>query len=175
MPEPIIITEYDPRWPAMFAAEKARIIGVLGYQAIAIEHIGSTAVPGLCAKPIIDILVGVLDMINADACTAPLQAIGYIYIPFPEFPERRFFLDGPGIGSGPHHLHMTEYGSAFWQDKVLFRNYLRSHPGAVEAYCRLKRDLAAKFGADRDRYEAYTEAKTPFIQGALQEALRAKM
>lgn len=168
---PIVIVEYDPRWPAMFERERERIRGALGVRSLAIEHIGSTAVPGLAAKPIIDILVGVRQASDLDGCIGPLTTIGYTYDPFPEFPERRFFRDGQ-MGAGPHHVHCTRYGSDFWEDKLLFRDWLRAHPEAARDYLRLKLDLAERFGQDRERYERYTAGKNAFIQAALLEARR---
>lgn len=171
MSAPIIIVEYDPRWSAMFGRERKRIQVALGDHAVAIEHIGSTAVAGLAAKPIIDILVGVQEASDLDGCIGPLTAIGYIYDPFPEFPERRFFRDGP-MGAGPHHVHCTRYGSEFWEEKVLFRDWLRTHPDAARDYLTLKMDLAGQFGQDRERYERYTAGKNAFIQAALVQARR---
>lgn len=171
MPLPIVIVKYDPRWPAMFERERERIRSALGVRAVAIKHIGSTAISGLAAKPIIDILVGVRHVADLDECIGPLTNIGYIYDPFPEFPERRFFRDGP-MGDGPHHVHCTLYGSDFWDQKVLFVDWLRAHPEAACDYLKLKQDLATRFGQDRERYEQYTDGKTAFIQAALIEARR---
>lgn len=169
MPEPIIITEYNLEWPHMYEEEKARILGVIRQKVVAIEHIGSTAVPNLGAKPIIDIMAAVQRMSDSLECIEPLQTLGYEYYFYTEFPERCVFLDG-SVGAGPHHLHMTEFMSDFWIEKLLFRDYLRAHPEVAREYLRLKKEWAAKYGADRDKYEAYTEAKTPFIESVLGRA-----
>jgi GrpB-like predicted nucleotidyltransferase (UPF0157 family) len=145
-------------------------MAALAGKAKAIEHIGSTAVPGLGAKPIIDILAGVAFASDFDASTRALQSIGYIYDAYPQFPERRFFRDG-AMGAGPHHVHLTEFKSDFWQEKVLLRDWLRSHPEDAQQYLALKQALAQKFGQDRDKYERYTEGKTAFIRAVLAKAL----
>lgn len=160
MDDPIVIADYDVAWPARFEAEKARILGAIGTWAVAVEHIGSTAVPGLAAKPIIDIMVGVASLDCAAQCIAPLQALGYEYVPEFEadIPERRYFRRKSA--SEAYHLHLVAVTSGFWERHLLFRDYLRTHPGAARAYENLKRELAARFGSDR---EAYTDAKTTFI------------
>lgn len=170
-PAPIVIVQYDPRWPAMFERESERIQAALGDRALAIQHIGSTAVAGLAAKPIIDILVGVRHTADLDGCIGPLTRFGYIYDTFPEFPDRRFFRDGP-MGAGPHHVHCARYRSDFWEDKVLFRDWLRTGPEAANEYLMLKLDLAGRFGQDRESHERYTDGKNAFIHGALVEARR---
>lgn len=166
MPQPIVIVDYDTQWPLMFARESAGIRAALGESVVAIEHIGSTAVTGLGAKPIIDIMVGLMRMDDADKCVAPLEAIGYTYDPYPEFSERRFFRDGP-MGAGPHHLHMTQHGSEFWQENILFRDWLRTHSEDADKYLKLKRTLAAKYGEDRERYERFTAGKDAFISAII--------
>jgi GrpB-like predicted nucleotidyltransferase (UPF0157 family) len=165
----MVIVDYDTRWPALFERERQKIMAALAGKAKAIEHIGSTAVPGLGAKPIIDILAGVAAASDFDASTRALQSIGYTHDPYPQFPERRFLRDGP-MGAGPHHLHMTEYMSDFWQKNVLFRDWLRSHRQDAQAYLSLKKTLAARFGQDRDQYERYTDGKNDFIQAVLARA-----
>jgi GrpB-like predicted nucleotidyltransferase (UPF0157 family) len=158
---PVIIVEYDASWPKMFAEESARIRSVLGDKLVALEHVGSTAVPGLAAKPIIDMLAGVQSLSHAAGCIEPLRDMGYDYVPELEtdLPERRYFHKGPA-GARTHHLHMVEVASDFWERHLLFRDYLRGHPETAHEYARLKRKLADEFGTDR---EGYTRAKTPFI------------
>jgi GrpB-like predicted nucleotidyltransferase (UPF0157 family) len=169
VPEPITISEYNPDWPVMFARESERIRAALEQRLVGIEHIGSTAVSGLAAKPIIDILAGVPDMRWADECVFRLEAIGYTYFPFPQFPERRFLADG-SIGSARHHVHLTTLGSGFWEEKLLFRDWLRASEANAARYLVLKKRLAAEFGQDRERYEEYTDGKSGFILSALHEA-----
>jgi len=159
---PVAIVDYDPQWPVLYEEEKGRILGVIGRRIAAIEHVGSTAVPGLAAKPIIDIIVAVRRLIDAGECIEPLQSIGYEYVPEfeVELPERRFFRKGLPEAR-IHHIHMIELTSDFWERHLLFRDYLRTHPEVAQQYYRLKKELAARYGSDR---EAYAEAKTPFIE-----------
>lgn len=168
MGAPVVIVDYDPQWPALYAEEKRRILTVIGDAVIAIEHIGSTAVPGLGAKPIIDIMAAVRRLPDAEQCVEPLRTIGFEYVP--EYndviPERRYFHKGPS-GARTRHLHMVELTSDFWEKHLLFRDFLRTHPEEARRYCQLKKELATKLGSAR---EAYTEAKTSFIESAMAKA-----
>ncbi len=163
------IAEYDPKWPRLSRAEKKLILGAVGHIVVRIEHIGSTAVPGLGAKSIIDLLVAVKNLGDADDCIEPLRAIGYEYEPEHEaqIPERRFFSKGEPPGEQHCHLHMVELTSDFWNRHLLFRNYLRAHPETAREYEKLKRQLASQYGTNR---EGYTEAKTPFIESIVAKA-----
>ena len=165
MSAPILLTEYDPAWPEQFARERERIWQAVGPHLLAIEHIGSTAVPGLAAKPVIDILAAIRSLEEAPTCIAPLAALGYTYVPEyeAELPERRYFHHLAG-GQHLHHLHMAQSDSRFWRVQLLFRDYLRAHPETAQAYTALKRRLAEQYRDDR---AAYTEAKTEFILGVL--------
>jgi GrpB-like predicted nucleotidyltransferase (UPF0157 family) len=161
--EPVIIVDYDPNWPKVFEAEKARLLQASDGWIVAIEHAGSTSVPGLGAKPIIDILAGVRTLDEGRKTIEPLtKQLGYDYVPEYEqdMPERLYFHKHPPIGD-QFHLHMVEIGGAFWERHLLFRDYLRSRPETVQDYDRLKRKLAAEFGSNR---EGYIDAKTDFIQ-----------
>jgi GrpB-like predicted nucleotidyltransferase (UPF0157 family) len=167
---PVIIVDYDARWPKLYEKEKVKILKAIGSKVVAIEHVGSTAVPGLGAKPIVDIMVGVRIISDAEDCIEPLKNIGYEYVPEyeAEIPERRYFRKGPSEVPNRHfHLHMVERTSNFWQRHALFRDYLRTHPETAQQYYRLKKELAAKHGANR---EAYTEAKTSFIESVVAKA-----
>ena len=169
MNDPIVIAQYNPQWPILYEKEKAQILSTIRHWAIAIEHVGSTAVPGLGAKPIIDVMVAVRHLADASACIIPLQGLGYEYAPEFEvlMPERRFFRKfSKGIRT--HHLHVVEIKSEFWEHHLLFRDFLRNHSWAAQQYCQLKKELAAQFRDDR---EAYTNAKTRFIMSILEEAL----
>jgi GrpB-like predicted nucleotidyltransferase (UPF0157 family) len=161
---PVEIFDYDEEWPSKFLEEKTKIMDAIGDTVVEVEHVGSTAVPGLCAKPIIDIIVGIRKLIDAKNCIVPLESINYEYVPEYEasIPERRYFRKGPSEMPNDHfHLHMVEHGSDFWKRHLFFRDYLRTHPGAAREYCELKKRLAAKYGLNR---EAYTGAKTTFIE-----------
>ena len=158
---PVVIVDYDPQWPIRYQEEKGRILEAIGRVIVAIEHIGSTAVPGLGAKPIIDIMVAVSRLADAEECIEPLQGMGYEYAPEIEvsMPQRRYFDKGPA--EARIHLHMVELAGESWQRHLLFRDFLRDHPQVAQEYEQLKRELAAEYGSDR---AGYTEAKTSFIR-----------
>jgi GrpB-like predicted nucleotidyltransferase (UPF0157 family) len=160
------LAPYSDAWPALYAAEIARMTQVLevGGVRLVFEHTGSTAVPGLAAKPIIDILAGLTDEKGRNAAIAALQSAGYVHRGEQEIPGRDFFRRGD---PRQYHVHLTRVGSAFWHDHRTFRDWLRTHADAAAAYMALKRDLAARFPADR---EAYIEGKTAFVEGVLREA-----
>jgi len=167
---PVKIVGYDVRWPLIYAEERDRIQRATGDRLVAIEHVGSTAVPRLGAKPIIDIMVAVRELSDANECISPLKGIGYEYVPEyeKEIPERRFFRKGPeDMPNGHFHLHMVKQSGAFWKEHLLFRDYLRSHPEVAQQYWKLKVELARRFSSDRG---AYTEAKTSFIESVISEA-----
>jgi len=169
MSRPVRIVDYNPQWPKLYEEEKHHIIEVLGDTAVAIKHVGSTAVPNIGAKPIIDILVAVNDLRAAENCIEPLQRIGYEYQPELEVetPERRFFRKGDPPKEQHYHLHMVELTSDFWKRDLLFRDYLRTHPKVAQDYYELKKRLASRFGSNR---EGYTHAKTPFIESTVAKA-----
>jgi GrpB-like predicted nucleotidyltransferase (UPF0157 family) len=160
---PVVVVDYDPAWPHVFEAEKTRLLNAAGELIIAIEHVGSTSVPGLGAKPIIDILAGVRALAEGRQTIGPLTTqLGYEYMPEyeVEMPYRLYFHKHPPTGD-QFHLHMVETTSEFWERHLLFRNYLRAHPAAAQEYERLKRHLADEYRTER---EAYTEAKTEFVR-----------
>lgn len=165
----IEVVDYNPGWTLAFEHEKLRIQAAVGEYLTGIEHVGSTAVPGLAAKPVIDLLVGIRSLADSPLCVAPLAKLGYHYIPEYEddLPERRYFQKLTGAGVHTHHLHMVEPGSDFWRRHLLFRDYLRAHPETAAEYGALKRSLAAQYGEDR---AGYTDAKSGFIQSVLELA-----
>ena len=167
--EPVEIAEYDPAWPALFERERDMIAGALGDLMVAIEHVGSTAVPGLGAKPVIDIMIGVRNLTDGERCVGPLEGLGYEYKGEYGIPGRLYFRRLTK-GGRSHQIHMVEHESDFWERLLLFRDYLREHPGEARAYYELKVRLAAQFRTDR---EGYTEAKTEFIQAAQAKARAA--
>lgn len=165
----IIIVEYDPRWPFMFAEESANIAEVLGKDlVVGIEHIGSTAVPGLAAKPIIDLLVKVDSLVKAkQGAISPLEQLGYAYWSDNPDQARMFFVKGlPPNSPRTHHIHIIELDSIL-RERLLFRDYLREHPEEAFRYAQLKRQLAQQFLTDR---EAYTNGKTEYVQSIIQKA-----
>jgi GrpB-like predicted nucleotidyltransferase (UPF0157 family) len=161
----IHIVDYDPRWPAMFDVERGRLFDIVIEWVSGIEHIGSTSVPGLGAKPVIDMLVGVRALADADAhCIRPICGLGYEYISDFEtvMPFRRYFRRLTDEKNHSHHIHLVEQGSEFWERHLLFRDYLRAHPQQAHEYERLKRRLAPQFSDRND----YAQAKTEFIRAA---------
>jgi GrpB-like predicted nucleotidyltransferase (UPF0157 family) len=162
---PVFIVPYDPAWPRLFEEEKARILQDIGSYVVNIEHMGSTAIPGLAAKPVIDILIGVRSLADAPLFIPPLTARGYEYVSRyeQEMPFRRY-LNRKVNGEHTHHLHMVEPDTDFFRVQLAFRDYLRTHPKECEEYAALKLRLAEKYRNDR---VAYTDSKNEFIQGIL--------
>ncbi len=164
----ITIVNYDLRWPALYEAERARLLAAVGQYITAIEHVGSTSVPGLGAKPVIDIMLGVESLADADLCIEPIVNLGYVYVPEyeDEIPNRRYFKKALADGTHTHHIHLVETTSAFWEDHLLFRDYLRAHPETAWDYERVKRSLAPYFNNGND----YANAKTDFILSVMEKA-----
>lgn len=162
---PVVIADYDPRWDAMYAEESARIQNAIGEWLLGIEHVGSTSVPGLAAKPVVDIMPGLRSLDDSPHIVGPLQKLGYQYFPEHEtvMPERRYFALPAGDKHRVRrifHVHAVETTSAFWRRHLAFRNYLRTHSEVAGEYAALKRRLATEYGSNR---VGYTEAKTEFI------------
>ena len=164
----IVIAEYDPKWPEQFAAEKRRVRRALGELALRVDHVGSTSVPGLAAKPIIDIQVTVAGVAEAGACRELLEGLGYTYTtnPLPYFHQ-------PSEWPHTHHLHVRERGSAEERRMLAVRDWLRAHESDRRAYEALKRRLAEDSYAEtpEGRFR-YSEGKTDFIR-ELEERSRA--
>ncbi len=127
-----------------------------------IHHVGSTAVPGMEAKPIIDILVGVRDLDEARDCFEPLAELEYLYAPY--LPEQMHWFCKPDPAQRTHHLHLAPVNSQRYRDELAFRDKLRSDPALAERYVALKHELAARYPDDRD---AYTDGKSTFISRCL--------
>ncbi len=180
MREDVGIVPYDPRWPELFRREADHLrSSVPSALILRIEHFGSTAVPGLAAKPVVDMLVQVTSLRATRSKIAPiLQAQGYEYFWRPSFgddtpPWYAFFIRRNERGIRTHHIHMVTCGRAFREhwDRLLFRVYLIDHPERARAYERLKKDLAAAHPNDR---VAYTNGKTKFIQQITTRARKSK-
>jgi len=169
----IIIADYNPAWPAMFEEEKTRILAVAGSYIQDIQHVGSTSVPGLGAKPTIDILIGLSDLALVEKCVPPLQGLGYEYLGENGLPERHFFRRPPGTSwiGRTHNVHMVVKGSREWRRMVTFRDYLRIHPEAVQQYYALKQELANQYSSHQDTYKIYPEGKTEFIESILRASI----
>ena len=158
----IIIEEYNPVWKTLFEEEKRNILEALSGIQFEIEHIGSTAVDGLGAKPVIDILIGLNNFSEAGEQVKKIVNIGYQYISKYEdtMPYRRFFIKEK-FGVRTHHIHMVKIHTEFWERHIAFRDYLRKHPEEKLAYYDLKKQLALREWRDGNEYAA---AKTEFIR-----------
>jgi GrpB-like predicted nucleotidyltransferase (UPF0157 family) len=161
----VAVVDYDLGWIATFEEQRDIIVAALdaaGQRIVSVEHVGSTAVPGLAAKPIIDIMVCYEDMPTLDAILALLAAIGYAHVPKPEFTESYFFRHGETF-EGTIHLHITTATSEFGLQMLRFRDALRASPSLAADYAAFKRGLAEQFPHDRP---SYTAAKGPFVSRA---------
>ena len=169
-PETVELTAYSPLWPAVFALERDRLVEHFAGEVIEIAHIGSTAVPGLGAKPIIDVMLGAENLQVVEQRIEALAADGYRYVKEFEMsiPDRRYFDKREG-NPGRFHLHAVVRGAEFWLRHLRFRDALRSDPALAERYWKIKQSLAARHRGDRG---AYAEGKTDFIRGVLQGASR---
>lgn len=165
MSDPVIIENYDPEWQQQFALLRSRIAPVLGTLAAAVEHVGSTAVPGLAAKPIIDIDVLLHSADNLPEAIQRLGTLGYEHQGDLGIPGREAFR--PPIANPPHHLYVHGPDSREYTRHINFRNQLRANPEQARAYERLKRRLALEYRNDR---EAYNQAKTEFVETILRRA-----
>lgn len=162
--DPVEVVPYDPGWPLAFARWRDRLAGALGDGARRLEHVGSTAVPGLAAKPVIDIQVSVPDADDEDAFRPALERLG---LPLrTREPGHRYFRPPPGRPREVQ-VHVCDAGGEWERIHLLFRDYLRAHPAACEAYAVLKQGLARRFRGDR---VAYNEGKSGFILDALEKA-----
>jgi GrpB-like predicted nucleotidyltransferase (UPF0157 family)/ADP-ribose pyrophosphatase YjhB (NUDIX family) len=164
VPRTLRLVDDDGAWPARFAAEAERIRGVLGSLARAVEHVGSTAVPGLGGKPVLDVGVAVASVDDADACVAPLEALGYAHRgPYGDDPRRRYYVrDVEGRRVAQLHLYILP--AAAWDEKLAFRDALRADPALAAAYAAEKRRVAEAVGWDKS---AYSVAKGPFVEAVL--------
>jgi GrpB-like predicted nucleotidyltransferase (UPF0157 family) len=154
--ERIELVDHDPSWAVLFEQERDRVAGVFDGAVVGIEHVGSTSVPGLSAKPVVDVLIGLRQLDVSEAQIATMESLGYEYLGEYGLPGRLFFRKHPRT----HHVHVVEHGGEHWERQLTFRNALRSDPDERRRYDAFKRRLAAE-GHPRD---VYTELKTPFIR-----------
>lgn len=166
--EEVKLQDHDPSWSFAFRAERERIWSELPGVFIDLQHVGSTAVPGLVAKPIIDILAGVESMAMAEAIVEPICRAGYTTSA--EFNEtlvdRKWFMRWSN-GQRTHHLHVVVHAAGVWHDYLRFRDELRTRPDLAARYAVLKMQLAQRYATDR---EAYTDAKADFVRSVLNHA-----
>lgn len=169
VPDPSYITvPYDPEWPRLYEVERERLLNVLGDQVTRMEHVGSTSVPGLAAKPIIDIEFQVTQLEPMDPYRGPLEALGYHFRFDPEMPDLHYF-GYPVERPRRYHLHISQEGSSHFWRVVAVRDYLRTHPEEAAAYEAIKRRLTTDRPGD---YEFYIAGKNDFVL-ALQDRAMA--
>ena len=166
--EDVALHACSATWPTLFEAERERLLALMPDRLIDVQHIGSTAILGLAAKPIVDLLAGVESMEVARALAEPLCRSGYTTSA--EFnaslSDRQWFMRWAN-GHRTHHLHVVVHGGAAWRQRLMFRDLLRGDALLGQRYAALKADLAATHRHDR---EAYTEAKAAFIQALVGDA-----
>lgn len=163
--EPVTVQDYDPAWPDLFEQVRTRVATALGDLAVGIEHVGSTAVPGLAAKPVIDLDVIVASADDVPAAVERLATLGYEHEGTLGIPGREAFRWPPGTAR--HHLYVCTRDSAELDRHLRFRDHLRTHPDVAAAYARLKRQAATEHRDDRD---GYTAAKSRFVADVLRAA-----
>jgi len=159
----IRIVAYDPEWPARAVAEIQRIRTELGDVALRLDHVGSTAVPGLAAKPIIDLQMSVAAIDPLDPYRKPLERLGYLFVPDPDSPDFHFFAK-PADRPRTHHLHVCESGSEHERRHLAVRDFLRAHPDEAASYGALKGKVAAEHPEDRLAYIEGKEASMAALE-----------
>ncbi len=170
MDEEISICDYDPDWARSYSEEASRIIGEIAPRIRDIQHVGSTAVPGLAAKPIIDIMVAMDEIVESrDAIIAAIACLGYVNVPHDEDAQRLFFRKGI---PRTHHLHVVAFRSWTYWKHIMFRDYLIDHPISAEEYECLKLILAGRHRNDR---ESYVNGKEDFVEGVLWRAVKERL
>lgn len=167
MADRVVIVPYDPEWPALFSRLGAALREALGGTALRIDHVGSTAIPGLAAKPIIDIQISVVSFEPVDAYRIPLETLGYVFRSDNPELTKRYFREAPG--ERRTHIHVRRAGSWAEQFALLFRDYMRTHDDDARQYAELKYRLASRYGDDR---LGYTEPKAPFTWETMMKADR---
>lgn len=166
--EPIAVVPYDSDWPRRFEAERALLKNVLApWLQGGIHHIGSTAIPGIAAKPIIDMIAGVHDLQEARAASAPLREHSYLVAPHRPEEAHHFSKPSLRLSEVTHGLHLTEPGSDLWRERLAFRDALRADAALAAEYEALKLTLAR---SHRDDVRGYTAGKRDFVARALANA-----
>jgi GrpB-like predicted nucleotidyltransferase (UPF0157 family) len=166
---PVVVSPYSAEWPAQFTAVRNVLLAAFAPGSVEIEHIGSTSVPGLAAKPIIDVLLGARTLAAIESKKEALGDLGFAYVPKyeAEIPMRRYFVKSSATAPRVH-LHAVESDSRLWAEHMAFRGLLRTDAALRDGYQALKLRLAEEFADDK---AAYTDAKGPFIQTAIARVL----
>jgi GrpB-like predicted nucleotidyltransferase (UPF0157 family) len=166
--EPIVLVPYDPEWPRRFETERAVLERLLApWLDAGIHHIGSTAIPGVAAKPVIDMLAGVRDLAEARAAFGPLREASFYFVPHRAEEAHHFAKPSLRLSEATHGLHLTQPGSDLWRERLAFRDALRADPGLAAEYQALKLRLAED---DLKGGTSYTAAKRPFVARVLASA-----
>jgi GrpB-like predicted nucleotidyltransferase (UPF0157 family) len=155
---------YTNEWKRLFEEEKSLLQTAVGIFGLDIQHVGSTSISGMLAKPILDIAIAVRNFEKAHVCIKPIEQLGYEYRGEDGIPRRHFFVKG---NPRTHHIHMNELGSRDWNNQMIFRDYLVRHPKIAKEYAELKTELAKRYPTDR---QSYLYSKSPFIERILQLA-----
>lgn len=163
-PDVVKLYPHDGGWRCLFETEKKKLQSTIGEFVLDIQHVGSTAIPGIPAKPIIDIAIAVHNFEEAEICIAPIERLGYVYRGENGIARRHYFRKGE---PRTHHLHLMEASSRNWENQILFRDYLRQHPAAAHDYAALKNKLARLHRKNR---QEYTLQKAPYIEEILRLA-----
>lgn len=170
---PDLVVAYDPEWPARFAREAERIKDALGSIVLDVEHIGSTAVPGLAGKPTIDVAVGVARLADVgDVAISAMQELEYVYRGEAGVPGRHYFRKGPTYPRD-YHVSIIEWRGPLWNDYLLLRDYLRSHPDEAARYVEAKR--VAEQTIETPDPISYWEAKRAFVEQLLERARASRL
>ncbi len=166
--EAVALCPYDSEWPSLFLAERQRLTSLFPSLLLDVQHFGSTAIPGMSAKPIVDILVGVASMTVADSLVEPLLSSGYTTSADfnATLTDRRWFMRWAN-GRRTHHLHVVVLGGIEWRRRLNFRDVLCSNSELASRYALLKAELAIQYSGDR---EAYTHAKADFVRSVVADA-----
>ena len=168
----VVITEYDASWPVLFEEEAHRLRAVLGSSALRIEHVGSTSIPGLAAKSVIDIQVSVASLAPHGRYVDAMATLGYRHVAFGDFDLVYPFFHKPIEWPSTHHVHLCDAGGEQEWKHLAFRDYLRAHPRVAREYEALKRDLARTHDGDTLKSsETYSLAKSGFVANVLRVAI----
>jgi len=163
------VVPHDPRWRDAFEAEAKQVAAALGENVVAVHHIGSTAIPDIYAKPVLDLLVEVRDITEVDAQSSAMESLGYEVMGEYGIPGRRYFRRDNQEGIRTHHIHAFEAGSAQAERHLAFRDYMMAHPGDAQRYSELKRRLAEEHPQSID---GYMDGKDGFIKEMDRRAAR---
>ncbi len=155
------VVPYNPKWPKMFEVESKRITDVLGENIVRIHHIGSTAIPNIYAKPIIDLLIEVKYITKVDEQNSQMESLGYEVMGEFGIIDRRFFRKDNHKGIRTHHVHIFEFGSKQIERHLAFRDYMIAHPEEAQQYSQLKRELAKKYPTN---IQKYMDGKDSFVK-----------